>query len=102
MRPIATLGLSPGDFAERWNLVMRPGRSNLGDSVGALLQTEPDHRQFALLHHLEATTEGPEVELLAPEQDDPRDAVERFLSAFELSENLIRWSSVPRRGLRAS
>ena len=85
-----------------WGQPSSSRRYNVGDSLEALLQTEPDGRQFALLRHLEAPDSAGDVELLAPEEDDPSDAVQRFLSAFELGETVIRWSSVPLRGLRAS
>jgi hypothetical protein len=99
MRPVATLALEPGDFSERYGLRFSEGPSNLGKSLGALVQTGPG-RQFALMQYLDSPTSG--LELMAPEQADPAEALYRFLAAFDLDERVVTWSLAAENPARAS
>lgn len=99
LRPVATLSLEPADFTARYGMEFTEAPSNLGQSVGAFVETEPG-RQYALMRYLESPLAGTEV--LASEHDDPAHAVARFLAAFGLDDRVVTWTLAADRPAQAS
>src|SRR5438552_3020172 len=80
LRTIAVLRMEPGDLSERFGLRFDSGADDLGESLGALVQTASG-RQFALMRYLDSPTQGTEV-LASESSGDPATELHDFLDAF--------------------
>lgn len=90
LRTIAVLDLTPEELARRFGFEFIEASSNLGPSVGALIEDE-DGRQYLLVRELESPVSGVEVRADESSRDPERD-VRRLLGGLGLKRSEVRWT----------